>query len=750
MFGKVKSIVNIKPKDRRLVTLILGLFVLGTFFLALIQYNSARNIKLLVDGNSKLMAELRTSNHLRELEKDIIWTESRIRAAIATDDISHIEGINDKIADVKSYLDSLEGTSADLEERAAIERLGILATAKLRTKDDMIRDYNISGKMDNLVPIENPRARVISNEVSELTRKIYLNRQKLMLSLSGSIEKSELQARLWGWVMVALLLISGAGCCIYIINHFLKQSNLIDMLDASEKKSREVAIIKENFMANMSHEIRTPLNSILGFSKLLKSKKLPSKEQEFVCAIQLAGETLLSITNDILELSKIQAGMMTIEKQPFNLKGLLDSVTNMFWERVNSERLKISIRISENVPNTIIGDPTKLTQILVNLIGNAVKFTSDGKIEISVDAEAKFDDRVEICLSVKDTGIGIEKSKLPLIFERFRQAEDSTTRNYGGTGLGLSIVHDLVKMHKGRIELTSELTKGSTFRVYISYDLVLDAEKVQVRPVDFFDVKGEIRRKILVVDDNQMNQSLMHHLLSNRGIDFQMATDAKEAIGFLKRENYNLVLLDIQMPGMDGYQLAEHIRNDLSLAVPIIAMSAHALAGERMKCLSYGMDEYLPKPIEEHRLDDYIQKYLGISIGTKHRDIDPVRERFEKYSLINLAYMREISGGNREYEINVTQQFISLVPLALKNLEEAAVVNDLNSINSIAHQLKSCIYMMGMETHLEGLLTDMEYAHEINNVSQMVNALERICGPALLEAKHFLNLISPEGMIELN
>jgi len=726
-----------KISTKNFIGLIIILFLIGASLMTIIQYNSAKNIDSLIDGNSRLLKELQTSNHLREIERDIIWIESRIRAAIATDDITHLEGVDLKVFMVEKYLDSLQSNTADFSVIPSINRLREIAREKKTAKHKLVADYKKAGKMDNIGLISNPRARFVSNEISDVTKKIYSSRQKLMSKLSSSVERSGRDARFWGTIMISFLVTIGFVFSWFIISRIKHQNTLIQQLDYAEKKTRQAALVKENFLANMSHEIRTPLNSILGFTNLLKHRIFEEEAQEFVYSIQKAGENLLSIINDILDLSKIEAGMMRIEKNPFSIRGLFDSIRTLFHERISEKKLELKAEIDVQVPDTLIGDATRLTQIFVNLIGNSIKFTEHGQIFVHIFNRKISGDRIELGVSISDTGIGIEESKLEGVFDRFHQAEDSTTRNYGGTGLGLSIVRDLLNIQKGNIRVASEFGKGTTFSFYIPY--VISSEQYTERPqlsANRFEnyLPGSIR--ILVVDDNEMNQSLMKHLLRQWELSFEIVGNGVKAIEKLEIESYDLVLMDIQMPIMDGYATTQHIRTQLRMDIPIIAMTAHALAGEREKCISYGMNEYLSKPINERQLFLLISRFCPIEV-TEQLSVSFRPRPPNTYKTINLQYLRAISKGNMVYERKATKQFISIVPIVLNELRVALQNFDLDTIHALAHNLKTTVSIMGMNEKLSDALDYLEAARDEVGVIEHAVIVESLCLLAMKEAKDF-------------
>lgn len=725
--------------NNRFIYLVSAAFLAGTLLLIFIQYNYSKNVDQLMKGHHKMLRELRTVHLLRVVERDITWVESRIRAAIATDDTSHIESVDIRIGEVKAHLDSLRKMTADTDAWGDIERLEYLAKQNLYTKQQLMHEFFRTGKMDDTSLISYTRAHKIADETGTLTRKLYDSRESSMASLSNSISENSRKARNWGFVLVGVILATAAGLLWFILNRFGHQQRLIQQLDSSEKKVRETARIKENFMTNMSHEIRTPLNAILGFTNLLKIRQLDSTSTEFVGAIQKAGENLLTIINDILDLSKIEAGMVRIEASPFSVRGLLHSIQTLFSEKVKEKGLMLQVEIAPAVPDTLVGDATRLTQILVNLISNALKFTEKGGIVIEICNNDSNQHNIQLGIAITDTGIGIDHQKLESIFDRFHQAENSITRKYGGTGLGLSIVKDLVLLQGGNITVESERGKGTTFRFFIPYTIASQ----QVPVPDAVNI-SELRRsghlpvKILVVDDNEMNRSLMEHLLTEWDLSFDMADNGREALARLQQTDYDLVLMDIQMPEMDGYHATRRIRTELGLDVPVIAMTAHALAGEREKCLSSGMNEYISKPVNERELYELINRFANNLPRIRREKPATLNEANGGYEYISLDYMKEISKGNRAYEKKATRQFMESVPSSLQQLENAFRRHDLNTVNSLAHELKTTVSIMGLTERLSHILDALEYAKEITpGLGIHLHNLRTIGDHAIKEAADF-------------
>ncbi|WP_120214458.1 hybrid sensor histidine kinase/response regulator [Epilithonimonas arachidiradicis] len=730
---KISSVMN----NKRFSYFIILTFIAGSLLLIAVQINSAQNTKELIRNNNKLLNELRSSNHLREIDRDILGVESRIRASIATNDTTHLEGIDQKISQIENFLDSLSKDNADAEEERLIHRLSVLAMDKKTTKDKLLLRYNTLGNMDDQTSIANPRARKISNEITSITAKIYESRKLHMVDLSKKNEEMGQKARLYDISLLILLILSGSIVGYHILRQFKRQRLLIQELDVAKKKATVAAETKENFLANMSHEIRTPLSGILGFTNLLQKRPLDETSKEFVSSIQRSGENLMAIINDILDLSKIEAGMMRITKGIFSINGLVNSVETFFVERAKEKGLTISSKIDSSIPDTLNGDATRLTQILVNLIGNAIKFTHQGSITVEIYNKQQTENEVIVGFKVSDTGIGIDKEKLSEVFERFNQGEDSTTRNYGGTGLGLSIVKSLIQLQNGDIEVISEQGKGTTFHFFIPYAIA--KEQINVTPavdIQYFKDRSNIPLKVLIVDDNAINQSLMKHLLSQWNIDFDTANNGLEAIEYLKNNDCDLVLMDIQMPQMDGYAATQKIREELNLDVPIIAMTAHALAGERERCMSRGMNEYISKPVNEEELFKLISNF-GLK-GAKKIETQNT-ETTSGYEFIDLTYMKSISNGDKDFERTVTQQFLDKIPVHLQELKLGYENNDFKLLKLRAHDLKSSIAIMGLLPLLEEKLNILELTNEENPISkQTLEETRDILLKSLDESKLFL------------
>lgn len=388
-----------------------------------------------------------------------------------------------------------------------------------------------------------------------------------------------------------------------IATDITERVNYQQQLISATREAHKAKEMQELFLANMSHEIRTPMNGIQGMTDLLLDTSLSDQQKEFARIIKRSVNNLLVIINDILDFSKIKAGKLTIEKIDFRLKDVLDNVRGIFDHRIKKKGLLFQVTTDPGIPDTLCGDPYRLNQVMINLIGNAVKFTEKGSVNVHVALEEKKEDTVSLHFSVMDTGIGIPESSLPYIFEHFSQGGRDISRRYGGTGLGLAISQRLLQLQGGSISVKSAEGEGSVFSFGLSYEYDL-TDGASVPVVAATAILADYShclagRRFLVAEDNEVNQQLMEHVLRRGGGEVQLAANGELAVRFLQQGGqYDLIIMDLQMPVMDGYAATQYIRNELRSPIPIIAMTATALIGEQLRCFEVGMNDYMTKPFE--------------------------------------------------------------------------------------------------------------------------------------------------------
>jgi signal transduction histidine kinase/CheY-like chemotaxis protein/HPt (histidine-containing phosphotransfer) domain-containing protein len=713
-------------------------FVTGIFALIGIQYTTNVNVENLISGNEELVKQYKMSSSLAELESDLLFIENRIKLAVITGDSTLITRFGPRIAEIKKDGNLLEKYS-DTVNLADVRKLNRLVDQRIVFNNKLIDSFYHADKAATQRLMADSNAGKLGDAISTLVEKIDTSGKIILAQKIRYVDNNGQKVERWNQVLAGLVIVLMAGIFVLIMNRMKKQTGLIDKLNESEKRLKAAALVKENFLANMSHEIRTPLNAILGYTQLLQKKQLDADTGFQVKTIRQSGETLLSVVNDILDLSKIESGMIRVEDAPFSLSELVHSTTAMFNQKTEEKGLLLTTTLAANIPDILNGDASRLTQILVNLIGNAVKFTESGEIVLGITGQQLDADHIKVSFQVTDTGIGIDEGKLETIFERFRQAEDSTTRKFGGTGLGLSIARDLVHLQHGSIAIKSKYAAGTTVTVSIPYRI----SENQIDPARM-EKLGEAPHiqpglRVLIVEDNVVNQGLMSRLMGELEVDSKIAGNGKEAVEILKYEEFDLVFMDIQMPEMDGYEATGEIRNTLKLNVPIIAMTAHAMAGQRDKCISAGMNEHLAKPVMESDLQKVFEKFTGrkVPLKTKVFEVEPA-----DYKVIDLRYMKEISNGDQDYERMAASQFLDLVPGELASLQRAFDVQNQGTLKRIAHNLKSTSSVMGLDAVLRDDLDALVY-EELSRERQqeLIHRVTTVCTQALEETQAFFDHI---------
>jgi PAS domain S-box-containing protein len=516
---------------------------------------------------------------------------------------------------------------------------------------------------------------------------------------------------------------------ISIAKDITQQKKLQNELIKAKQIAEESVILKEAFLANMSHEIRTPMNAIIGFTDLLLKKNLPIQELDYVQTIKKSGENLLRIINDILDVSKIDSGMMEFEEHPISIMEIFSSLNIMLSHKAREKKLKLDFDFDKKLPGTVLGDPTRLTQIILNLVGNALKFTKTGGVEVYAKLLKEEKDRYDIEFLIKDTGIGITSDKLQFVFERFSQAEAHTTRNYGGTGLGLSIARQLVTLQGGTMSVTSVFGKGSTFSFILSFkktDKIFVQNQVNY---DVEDIEQLSKLNILVVEDNLINIKFVKSLFANYKIEADIAENGKLALEQMKQKEYDLVLMDIEMPEMNGYVTTSFIRHELKSNVPIIAMTAHAMAGEQDKCLALGMNDYISKPINANLL---FEKMLMVVSSKLLAD----QAESKKNKVVNLDFLIESIGSKKDVILEIIDVFLLQVPEDIQILNEAVTQIDYTRIKNYAHKMKSTTSLIGMHD-VEVILVEMENLgankKEIERIKILNKTLNELCKQAVDE-----------------
>lgn len=391
-------------------------------------------------------------------------------------------------------------------------------------------------------------------------------------------------------------------------------------LVAAKELAEQSVSVKEQFIANISHEIRTPMNGIIGLAKVLQKTSLDQDQKKYLKAIQTSADNLMMIINDLLDFSKMTADRFTFENVDFNLKELANEIVLLMRPKVEEKDNQIVLSLEETVPHLLSGDPLRLRQILLNLVGNAAKFTESGQISLIIRLKEESDQKALIEFTVEDTGIGIPEEKIEAIFESFNQGSNDTTRKYGGTGLGLTISKNLVELQGGTIVVRSKPMAGSAFSFTLSFDKNYQTTQIAEEPEELIQhEEAKLPLRILLAEDNVINQLLINKVLSDWNFNAETVENGKEAIDLIEQEHFDLILMDMQMPVMDGYEAIRKIRemDNGKSNIPIISLTAHAADSEIRKCLAAGANAYISKPFDQKELYQTIQRLTSLEEESK-------------------------------------------------------------------------------------------------------------------------------------
>ncbi len=479
-------------------------------------------------------------------------------------------------------------------------------------------------------------------------------------------------------------------------------------LRGAKKLAEEALISKDRFVANISHELRTPMNAIGGFTELLKKTKLTDEQEEYTDAIGMATENLTAMINDILDIAKIEAGKIEFERRVFNVRDVMRKTHILLSPKADQSGINFTWTCEENVPAYVVSDDLRLTQILVNLVGNAVKFTSKGFVSFGCEIREETERQITLMFWIEDSGIGIPKEKLETIFDPFTQVSGASNRKYGGTGLGLTIVKDLAELQGGKVMVQSAEGIGSRFEVFMPVEKI-DPGMVQqvdtaLKPLDH---PGKIH--VLLVEDHQLNQQLAMRLIKDFGFTVSLATNGRAAIEILKEEKFDVILMDLQMPEMDGYDTTQYVREKMFITTPIIALTAHSSSGEKEKCIALGMNDYMTKPYRSKDLYYKIVKALG-SIPDEARH---AAEDEHQYA----TPLKALAAGDHEFELEMLEMMLKSFPEDFDRLERAAETGDGATVKTVAHRMKSSVALAG-EKEVAELLNDIQNASVENGLTE--------------------------------
>lgn len=716
------------------VTLALALMVL----IVVTQFFTNKATNALTTGNLKAVSTFGLNNRIQEIVNTSFELESKLKAAATLSaNKVRIQPIQDSVNTLGYNAYVLSSFSEGPTKARADLINGIIDT-----------QVNISEKILTAVKNSNTqqlKANIDSLRKLDLGNKVYRNCMQLQRELRDDLQQTlntntdqASKLSLYNRVLAVFSIIAILLLATIIIRRQSQQLKLIEELKAAELAALKSKNAKDEFLANMSHELRTPLNALIGFGNLLDGTELNTRQKEYVEIIKSSGYNLLYIVNDVLDLSKIEAGKLTIAHRPFNLYDLFTRIRKMFSATIQEKQLVYNYFIDEQIPEHVVGDPDRLQQIFINLISNAIKFTTEGGIEVSagiiwVDEEQKF---YKLSFTIKDSGIGIPKDKIGTIFERFEQLEQGAQRQHGGTGLGLTIVKNLVERMGGSISVYSHVNEGSEF----NFTCILEkAEMVEELVSRETAASYSLEMyKVLVVEDNKANQVLLKHIFSKHNLHPRILDNGQDAVNLLRKEMFDLVLMDIQMPVMDGYTAISLLRRELYLKTPVIAMTAYVSEGEIQKCLEAGFSDYMAKPVDEELLLQKMSLFLRGKDASVSSTADPGSETiFPQEQNGNLDFLISIVGDDKEVLAEILAEMKAQWQKDKAELAIARDGNDIDTINRLLHRMKSTFSSLGPEHPVyqvmmrSGKLLHNDSEVQFENCNSFINEIDNLVNKTL-------------------
>jgi len=519
-----------------------------------------------------------------------------------------------------------------------------------------------------------------------------------------------------------------------ITNSVLTEIELKKAKEAAEESLK----VKNEFLANMSHEIRTPLNAVIGFTDLLLESEVTQEQKEYLVTMRNSGEILLSLINNVLDLSKLDSEKFEIEEISFDLYQYVGDVVKLMNIKAKEKKISLDLKIDPQTPKQVFGDSTRLGQILLNLIGNAVKFTNEGGVTVTVKPQYITGENSEIYFEIKDTGIGIVSNKINTVFGAFTQAKSDTSRIYGGTGLGLTIVKKLIKLLNGKILVESKFGVGSVFKIILP--LKIDESKINVEAqIQNAAATENLDLNILLVEDNKTNQFLAKSRLQRWGCSIDIANNGIEGVKKAQEKVYDVILMDIQMPVMDGYEATKIIKNDISKEagkIPIIAMSAYTAKKDINRALEVGMDDYIFKPFNPNELYKLLEKY---GKGEKSEEIEEQtivlnKKNEKKETYINLKFLRGETFNESSLLVLLIKSFKTEIEEYLNLVDKEFKNENWDLLHNATHKIKPSVTMFGI-SKLEPIIHSLENRFKNEKQLKSVGEILNTCVKILTEVK---------------
>jgi len=672
-----------KPKIGYFFWILMLAFALMILIVAA-QELTRQNIKGLKKGNKEAVKTFNINNSLSNLVNLSFELEKKITDPI--NEFTTSQPLTDSLAMLGYHASLLEEMSVNEDVDNGLKKLSNLISRQVETSIVIVQTKGIAVRKS----IADLKRLHISDSVFSTALSIQKSLEKELQDTLDNNEIASTQLTAYNRTLAIIAIAAILILCTIIINRHLRQVQLISELETATAAAKQSAMIKEQFLANMSHEIRTPLNAIKGFSRLISQTTLNPEQKQYVTIINNSSDSLVYIVNDILDISKIEAGKLRIEVKDFELNKILQTVEYMFVNAATEKRLQYFQYIDSNIPLRLKGDPERLSQILINLINNGIKFTTEGYVKTIVTLQKEENNTVWIEFKLEDSGIGIPADKLDTIFQRFQQLRTNKENLTQGTGLGLSIVKNLATLMGGYISVSSEYGKGSVFKVILPFEKVIFPGAVNDEMMTLPVYTNKYEGNVLIVEDNKVNQLLLKNILSGFGIATEIVFNGQEALDIITQDKFDLVLLDIQMPVMDGYATIEALRKQKTITTPVVAMTAYATMGEREKCLLAGMNDYITKPVDFAQLI----KILDFFLDTQKKSL---RQKTFSETVPN-DFLLQLAGGDKIIAQSILQEIKTEIPKTIQRLSNISKSKDFSQLRSICHHMVSTFSPMGNET----------------------------------------------------
>lgn len=666
----------------------------------LINFGVETNVNRSVQQHNKGNAFIVELEQYKQSVDKITFTLSRIDY-----ELNHylFNGKEEQLAALKLQMNHLQQHSSQLREQSkkyVPKYLVNVFVHKIRNRADFQNEvltiYHHEGKDSALKQLnsEEDKKTIVDYTNSEVELTNALNIQITELNKQLMADESFISALDKKWNLISLVFM--LGIAFVVMYQSTRNTVLNKELQLAVEKMQEATRIKDQFLSNITHELRTPLNSILGYTNLLLKRNHQPETERWIQAVNTSGTLLLDIVNDVLDYSKLQSGYLHFINEPFLLDDVLNNLRSIMGNRADAKGISLVLLKDQSLPLSFIGDEKKLKQILINLAGNALKFTEKGTVKIEVMLQKKIEEQYWLEFTVSDTGIGIAEENLKSVFHRFYQVENTYSKKFSGTGLGLPIVKQLVDLQGGTITVNSTPGNGSSFKFVLPFEKVEHFQKEEENLAPVLTMLQTAAKRILVVDDHELNRELLELILKEYNCRVVTAENGKEALRILEHTKVDLVLMDVQMPELNGMETTQRIRHQLVLDVPVIACTAFSQPSEKQMCIEAGMNDYLGKPIKEQDLLRLLNKYLQLKTESKA-------------AIVNFSQIQSIVGTNKQLTVNMLSRAVALIPDELEQLHQSLLQKNYQKTKELAHNMCSTIGLMGAPATLMEQVKSIQY-----------------------------------------